>query len=165
VVAPTNVTVPFSTKGRKPSCCARLKRWISSTNSKVDFAGARHVRLRQKPSSGRPRPKTPRRPSKRMPTASASSRAIVVLPVPGGPHRMIEDSRPAATIRPIAPSGPVRCSCPPPRPAHAGGFGRQAAHDRPTATGIAGVLGKSSAIYQQDRTGKCRCHPWLQFKT
>ena len=37
---------------------------------------------------------------------------MLVLPVPGGPHRIIEDSLPAATIRPIAPSGPVRCSCP-----------------------------------------------------
>src|SRR3546814_2962466 len=46
------------------------------------------------------------------PTASASSRAIVVLPVPGGPQRMIDDNCPAATMRPIAPSGPVRCSCP-----------------------------------------------------
>ena len=35
VVAPTRVTVPSSTTGRKPSCCARLKRWISSTNSSV----------------------------------------------------------------------------------------------------------------------------------
>ena len=43
--------------------------------------------------------------TKRMPTASASRRAIVVLPVPGGPHRIIEASLPAATIRPIAPSG------------------------------------------------------------
>ena len=46
--------------------------------------------------------------SKRIPTLSASSRAIVVLPVPGGPHRIILERRPAATIRPIAPSGPVR---------------------------------------------------------
>jgi len=35
VVAPTSVTTPLSTKGKNPSCCARLKRWISSTNSKV----------------------------------------------------------------------------------------------------------------------------------
>ena len=29
-------------------------------------------------------------------------------PVPGGPHRIMLDSLPAATMRPIAPSGPVR---------------------------------------------------------
>ena len=51
--------------------------------------------------------KTAEMATKRKSTASASSRAIVVLPVPGGPHRIIEDNRPAATIRPIAPSGPV----------------------------------------------------------
>ena len=50
--------------------------------------------------------------TKRRPTASASRRAMLVLPVPGGPHRIIEASLPAATIRPIAPSGPVRCSWP-----------------------------------------------------
>src|SRR5688500_11245471 len=50
--------------------------------------------------------------TKRIPTASASRRAIVVLPVPGGPQRTIEASLPAATIRPIAPSGPVRWSWP-----------------------------------------------------
>ena len=32
---PTSTTVPSSTTGRKPSCCARLNRWISSTNSSV----------------------------------------------------------------------------------------------------------------------------------
>ena len=41
VVAPTSVTVPRSTKGRKPSCCARLKRWISSTNSSVRWPACR----------------------------------------------------------------------------------------------------------------------------
>src|SRR2546430_10188565 len=32
VVAPISVTMPFSTQGRKASCCALLKRWISSQN-------------------------------------------------------------------------------------------------------------------------------------
>src|SRR5437879_5491769 len=32
VVAPMRVTIPFSTHGRKASCCALLKRWISSQN-------------------------------------------------------------------------------------------------------------------------------------
>ena len=34
VVAPTSTMVPSSMTGRKESCWARLKRWISSTNSK-----------------------------------------------------------------------------------------------------------------------------------
>src|SRR2546422_8151311 len=32
VVAPIKVIVPFSTQGRKASCCALLKWWISSQN-------------------------------------------------------------------------------------------------------------------------------------
>ena len=39
---------------------------------------------------------------------SASSLASVVLPQPGGPHRIIEASRRAATMRPIGPSGLTR---------------------------------------------------------
>ena len=35
VVAPTRTMVPSSISGRKASCCARLKRWISSTKSSV----------------------------------------------------------------------------------------------------------------------------------
>src|SRR5271166_6338950 len=38
----------------------------------------------------------------------ARSRAIVVLPQPGGPHRIIEASCRLATMRPIGPSGPSR---------------------------------------------------------
>ena len=64
--------------------------------------------------------KTAEMATKRRPTASASRRAMLVLPVPGGPHRIIEDRRPAATIRPIAPSGPVRCSWPTTSPSVAG---------------------------------------------
>ena len=36
---------------------------------------------------------------------SASRRASVVLPQPGGPQRIIEESRPAATMRPMGASG------------------------------------------------------------
>ena len=43
--------------------------------------------------------------SKRSLNAVESSRAIVVLPVPGGPHRIIEAGRPAAIMRPSGPSG------------------------------------------------------------
>ncbi len=113
VVAPTRVTVPSSTYGRKPSCCARLKRWISSTNSRVRcparaavFASAKIFLRSATPEN------TAEIGTKRRPTASASRRAMLVLPVPGGPHRIIDDNLPAATMRPIAPSGPVRCSCP-----------------------------------------------------
>ena len=35
VVAPMSTMSPASTCGRKASCCARLKRWISSTKTTV----------------------------------------------------------------------------------------------------------------------------------
>ena len=37
---------------------------------------------------------------------------MVVLPVPGGPHRIIEASRCASAMRRIGPSGPSRWSWP-----------------------------------------------------
>lgn len=46
------------------------------------------------------------------PTRSAMSRAMVVLPVPGGPQRIIDANRPSATMRPMGPSGPTMWSCP-----------------------------------------------------
>ena len=44
--------------------------------------------------------------TKRRPTASASRRAIVVLPVPGGPQKISEPSELLSSIRVSAPSGP-----------------------------------------------------------
>ncbi len=44
VVAPTRAMVPSSITGRKESCCARLKRWISSTNSSVPCPLSRRAR-------------------------------------------------------------------------------------------------------------------------
>ena len=41
MVAPTSVMVPSSMTGRKLSCCARLKRWISSTKSSVPLPCSR----------------------------------------------------------------------------------------------------------------------------
>ena len=44
VVAPTSTMVPSSITGRKLSCWARLKRWISSTNSSVPCPVSRRAR-------------------------------------------------------------------------------------------------------------------------
>lgn len=49
---------------------------------------------------------------KGLPTPSARSRARVVLPVPGGPKRTMEESRPASSIRLRSPWGPVRWGWP-----------------------------------------------------
>ena len=96
VVAPIRTMSPASTRGRNASCCALLKRWISSTKTIVrrprraprplglghhlaDLLDAREHRAE-------------RRRSARS-VVSAMMRASVVLPVPGGPQRMIDCSR------------------------------------------------------------------------
>ena len=88
-----SVIVPSSTCGRSASCWLLLKRWISSMNRTVEpppwpIHCARrgdHARAR------RPRRSSPPRAcAKGESTDSASSRASVVLPEPGGPHRTIE---------------------------------------------------------------------------
>jgi hypothetical protein len=49
---------------------------------------------------------------KASPAASASSRAMVVLPTPGGPQRISEESEPRASMRVSVPAGPSRWSWP-----------------------------------------------------
>ena len=113
VVAPISEIEPSSMTGRKESCCARLKRWISSTNSTVRRPCARRWRAA---SNSFFRSATPVWIADTW-TNSASacaptSRATVVLPVPGGPQKIIEPSESAASSRVSAPSGPVRCAWP-----------------------------------------------------
>ena len=65
------------------------------------------------PSSGRRRPKrSPISARRRGSVSPASRRATVVLPVPGGPQKIIEPSEPERINRVSAPSSPVRCSWP-----------------------------------------------------
>ncbi len=98
VVAPTRITVPFSTWGRKASCWDRLKRWISSTNRIVRrprrwrsfSASAMTSRISLTPE------RTAENAMKRAPATEAISEARVVLPEPGGPQRIIECSWPVS---------------------------------------------------------------------
>ena len=46
------------------------------------------------------------------PQASATRRASVVFPQPGGPHKIIEYGRPAASARDNTLPGPQTCACP-----------------------------------------------------
>src|SRR5499427_1724039 len=93
-----NVTKPRSTKGRKASCCALLKRCTSSTKRMVcrpDWASAALAcatasRISLTPAS------TAEIAMKSAWNASAIKRARVVLPEPGGPQRIIECGLPAA---------------------------------------------------------------------
>ena len=108
-----SVIEPSSITGRKESCCARLKRWISSTNSSVPCPCARRTRAASKIffSSA-----TPVWIAESCTNASSRDapirRATVVLPLPGGPQKIIEPSEGALSRRVSAPSGPVRCSWP-----------------------------------------------------
>ncbi len=113
VVAPISVTVPSSITGRKASSWARLKRWISSTKSRVACPCARRLRaasntLRR---SGTPE-KIAEICSKCRSVAEARSRATVVLPVPGGPQKISEPRLRPRSRRVSAPPSPVRCSWP-----------------------------------------------------
>ena len=93
VVAPISVTEPSSMTGRNESCWARLKRWISSTNSSVAPPVARRARAASKIffSSATPEwiAETCTNSAVRL---APISRATVVLPVPGGPQKIIEPS-------------------------------------------------------------------------
>ena len=113
VVAPTSTIVPSSMTGRNESCWARLKRWISSTNSSVPCPTSRRERAA---SNTFFRSATPEKIaeicSNCSSVASARSRATVVLPVPGGPQKMSEPSVRVSSIRVSTPSGPSKWSWP-----------------------------------------------------
>ena len=114
-------------KGRKASCWARLKRWISSTKARCPGPSRGASSPPRTPCADRrPRRRPPRAARRRDRCRAPSSRAIVVLPQPGGPHRIIEASCRLATMRPIGPPAPTddpgrRC-----RPAAAAAAGRPA---------------------------------------
>src|SRR5271169_542603 len=98
VVAPMKVSKPRSTKGRKASCCALLKRCTSSTNRIVwrpDCASATSARATASRMSLTPA-STAEMAMKSALKAAAINRANVVLPEPGGPQRIIECSLPDA---------------------------------------------------------------------
>src|SRR3569832_582437 len=110
VVATMKVSVPSSTMGRKASCCALLKRCTSST-----------IRLVARPDCARTclacstaarTSFTPACTAEMLKncacTRRAMSRACVVLPVPGGPHRIIERMRPCSIASRSGLPGPRR---------------------------------------------------------
>ena len=86
---------PDSTCGRKASCWLLLKRWTSSTKTTVARPEVRAACARSTASrmSLTP-PSTADMAMNWASKASAIRRASVVLPTPGGPHRIIECSRP-----------------------------------------------------------------------
>src|SRR5699024_8648153 len=93
VVAATSTTQRFSTPGSRASCCALLKRWISSRNKMV--VRPYRSRLSSAWSMTRLTSFTPAE----IADSSTNFRlgacemkwASVVFPVPGGPYNMIDD--------------------------------------------------------------------------
>jgi hypothetical protein len=88
VVAPINVIEPSSIAGNRISCWALFHRWTSSTNrtvrNSVVFEWSMTRRASETPEL------TAESCWKSAPTATARRWASVVLPVPGGPHRIVE---------------------------------------------------------------------------
>ena len=113
VVAPMRIIEPCSTYGRNASCCALLKRWISSTKRTVripsrlpDSALAIISLISLMPLV------TAEKFTNSAFVRFAITFARVVFPTPGGPQRIIEGIWSRSIIwRRIFPS-PTRCSCP-----------------------------------------------------
>ena len=114
VVAPIRVMTPSSTKGSTASCWPLLKRWISSMKRIVFVPDCARRSLAS--SMFRRRSATPAltalRGTKCDDVTRAINRASVVLPLPGGPHRIIEPTRSSSMARRSSCSGPTRCSWP-----------------------------------------------------
>ena len=96
VVAPTRTSSPSSTNGSSTSCCAWLKRCTSSRKRIVPWpCSPSRARARSATSrtSFTPALDTADSVSNALALTPAMRRAMVVLPVPGGPQRMSDDSR------------------------------------------------------------------------
>src|ERR1022692_488462 len=113
VVAPIRTISPRSTYGRNASCCALLKRWISSMKTIV-----------RRPERRRRSASTITALISLMPLSTALngmnserlsraiSRARLVLPTPGGPHRITELNSSCSICRRRGLPGPSTWSCP-----------------------------------------------------
>src|SRR5687767_8371776 len=108
------VRSPRSTCGRKASCCALLKRCTSSTKRivlrpdccRASSARATASRISLTPAS------TAEIAMNSASNAFAMIRASVVLPTPGGPHRIMECGLPASNASRRGLPGPSRCDWP-----------------------------------------------------
>ena len=148
VVAPISVTVPRSTCGSSASCCARLKRWISSTKSTVRAARAAS-RARRSPRA----PPSRRRARRRARTKSRAGalreqpRERRLAASPAGPRGSATAASPAldaarAAARRARAARPGR----PPRRACAVACARRAARRRRGAPARRASLGNSSGV-------------------
>ena len=109
MVAPISMMLPFSTKGKKASCWALLKRCISSTNTMVRSPSARlrsafsiTWRISLIPLV------TAENSMKLDLVVRAMTWARVVLPTPGGPQKIIDDTPSDSIMRRRTLPGPIR---------------------------------------------------------
>ena len=110
VVAPIRRIVPLSTSGSRESCWALLKRWISSMKRMVfrplrRRSTAHWISLRMSETVE----KTPERRTNSELLFRAMISASVVLPVPGGPKRIMELNRSESMARRSSFPGASRC--------------------------------------------------------
>ena len=114
MVAPIKSTNPSSRAGSKASCWVLLKRWTSSTKTSVPRPS--YLSRSRAPSRAALRSFTPLvtalSDTNSSSTVFASTRARVVLPVPGGPQRTTEPILPRSTTARNGPPSPVRCGWP-----------------------------------------------------
>ena len=143
VVAPTSTMVPSSITGRKLSCWARLKRWISSTNSSVPLPGlapgaGRVEHLLQIGDAGEDRAKSARTAGSFRWRAAAPPWSCRCRAAPRRSASRASGSRACGSARHRARAdGPGR----PPRRASAGAACRRAAAARRSSPAAANRLG------------------------
>ena len=113
VVAPIKVISPDSTCGKNASCCALLKRWISSTNKIVRKPKFQFCRACSITFSTSFLPLVTALSSINSAfTSCAIIRASVVFPVPGGPQKIKLTGSPCTTIWRNSSPLPSNCPCP-----------------------------------------------------
>ena len=113
VVAPMRMMLPFSTNGRNASCCALLKRWISSTKTivlppkrRLSSACCMTARISLMPLV------TAEKSINSAFVRLAMMCASVVFPTPGGPQKIIDETPSVSIRRRSTLPGPSRCRWP-----------------------------------------------------
>ena len=160
MVAPTSTTVPSSITGRNESCCARLNRCTSSTNSSVPLPISRRARAASNTFFRSATPEnTAEICSKCSSVASASSLRHRGLAGARRPQKTSEPSVRVSSMRVSAPSGPRIWSWPTTSASERGrslsGSGRGASCSIPAAAKRLAGLARSLRVHPPSVTLIC----------
>ena len=113
VVAPMSKILPFSTKGKNASCCALLKRWISSTKRMVFSPNRRFFSACSITCLISLIPLVTAEKSINVDfVLPAIMRASVVFPTPGGPQKIMDPILSLSIRRRRTFPSPSKCVCP-----------------------------------------------------